>query len=434
MNPGILFTALLAAGSWQADLSGRLNLRWPGGESARLSWFETRAALNFEPPRTDRVTGRLGLELRADGFPTVATLFGSGQAGETEPVELLLGEAFVRLFDLVPGLNLGLGRQLVHWGAADAVNPTNLLCAPDYTDPITWDARRPAWLAHAEYAPLPAVGFELAWRPVFEPALTGTSGWFPAAAQLPTEEQLRLGLVREFIEQGVPPESAAAWAGRYRIAVTEDYRLPGRALADGSWGGRARTRLGPADFSASLLRGYDFLPATLPVTDHRPETREFDFTLVTRYPRATFLGADLAADIYGAGAWAELAWTRYDDSLPADRVDIICGMDYTLAGTYVNLQYLRGRFALALASGLETGDYLLGAVERRFFGERVLLRLGGVVEVTDGSYGLLPLVRWQPFGGTEIELGGLLFAGAEQQAFAPLDRVRELFLGFRYRF
>ncbi|MFO7676657.1 MAG: hypothetical protein R6X12_10125 [bacterium] len=434
MDATILLAVLVAAGGVNADLSSRLNLRWAEPESAWLSWLETRAALTLEPLRADRVASRIGVELRARAFPAVSSLFGSGQAAEAEPVEVLLGEAYVRMFDLVPGLNFGLGRQLVHWGSADAINPTNLLCAPDYTDPLSWDARRPAWLAHAEYAPVSHFGIELAWRPVFEPALTGTSGWFPTARLMPTEEELRLGLVRQFLEQGVPAESAQVWAARYRVTVGEDYRLPGRTLADGSGGGRVRSRLGPVDVSAGVLRGYDFLPSVTPVTAVRPETQQIDFSLLTRYPRATFLGADIATDLLGAGLWAEAAWTRYDDSLPGDRLDLICGADYTLAGLYGNLQYLRGRFPLALASGVEAGNYLLGAVERRFLGEHMLLRLGGVVEVGDRSWGLLPLARWIPLSGLEVELGGLAFTGTGDDVFAPLDRNDEVYLGFRYRF
>ncbi|MBN2538151.1 hypothetical protein JXB37_07750 [candidate division WOR-3 bacterium] len=436
MAANLLLALVVGAGSFSADLGTRLNVRWPGEEGARLSWFQTRAALNFEPLRSNRVESRIGVELRADGFPALASAIEPGTAGEVEPVQVLLDEAFVRLFDLAPGLNLGLGRQQVHWGAADAVNPTNLLCAPDYTDPLTWDARRPAWLAHAEYTPLPQFGVELAWRPVFEPALTNTSGWFPASGFLPTEEQLRLGLARQFIEQGAPEDSAMAWAARYRVTIGEDLELPGRTLADGSWGGRLKSRLGPVDFSLSALRGYDFLPAVTPVTVVRPESLSLDFTLVERFPRATFIGGDLAADLFGAGAWVEAALTAYDDSLPDDRVDVILGADYTLAGVYANLQYLHGRFPLALARAeAETpGDYLLGAIERKFLDERVLLRLGGVVEVTDGSWGLLPLARWMPFSGVEVELGGLVFAGTEDDAFTPVADCDEAFLGLRYRF
>lgn len=436
MASNFLLALLVAAGGFRADLSTRLNLRWAEPESAGLSWFQTRAALDFEPLRGDRVESRVGIELRADAFPALTSVLDPGSANNAEPVEVLLGEAYVRLFDLVPGMNLGLGRQLVSWGTADAVNPTSVLCAPDYTDPLVWDARRPAWMAHAEYTPIPAIGVELAWRPVFEPALIGNSGWFPTMSLLPTADQLRLGLVQQFIEQGVPAESAQVWAGRYTITVGEDYQVPGRTLADGSWGGRLKSRLGPVDVSAGLFRGYDFLPSATPVTTVQPESQTLDFTLVESHPRATFAGADFATDLFGAGLWAEAAWTRYDDSLPEDRLDVIGGMDYTLAGIYANLQYLHGRFPLALASasGETVGDYLLGAVERHFLGNRVLLRLGGVVEVSDGSWSLQPLARWMPFGGVEVELGGLVFAGEDEEAFAPLDACDEVFLGARYRF
>lgn len=179
---------------------------------------------------------------------------------------------------------------------------------------MAWDARRPVWMVHADYAPARFFGLELAAKPVFEPALTVPERWF-AKRVPPTHEELREGLVQQFIGQGMDPDTARMIAGLYRIAGTEDFRLPDNTLRSMTGGLRAKTRLAMFDLSASLVRGYDFLPHVQPETNLDPQAYTFDFTLRARYPRKTVIGADIAASIMDAGLWAEAAYDLYDDTL-----------------------------------------------------------------------------------------------------------------------
>jgi len=432
---GLLLILVFGAGSFQADLQTRFNMRWARPESAELSWFQTRARLAFTPVRSRKLDSEVEIEIRASAFPGLTSASQLGQMSALEPVEVLLGQAFVRVYDMVPGMNLTIGRQLVPWGTADVINPTSNLCPPDYSDPLVWDARRPAWMVHAEYNPVLAFGLELAARPVFEPATATTQRWFKTRI-LPTETELRQGLVASFIEQGIAPDTAQMLAAMYRINIKEDFQVPGAFLKNTSYGGRAKTHFSVFDLSAGLFRGFEFLPQAWPITVIDPDSMCLDFTLQERYPRNTVVGADLAANLFDVGVWAEGAYTMYDDSLSDDRFDWIVGLDYTLFGVYANVQYLHGRFPLALAQtrAEPVENYLFGALERKFADDRLMLRFGGVVDVKKGSFGLLPLVRWMPVSGLEIDLGGLVFSGGDGSAFQPMENNDELFLGVRYRF
>ncbi len=425
----------LLAGQFEADLQTRMHLRLNALDSAAVTWFETRPSLVFKPVSNDKVDARIGIELRASGFPNTTSVSQLGEPGAIEPVSVLLGETYVRVYDALPGLNLTLGRQLVHWGTADAVNPTDNLVTPDYSDPLTWDARRPVWMAHAEYAPCQFLGFELVAKPVFEPAMSAPKRWF-GIENLPTSEALRQGLMQQLVGQGLDTAMARQVAGLYTITAREDFHLPGNRLKDMTYGGRVKTHFSVLDVSASILRGYDFLPSATPAAVIDTHALTLDFTLRERYPRRTVIGGDVAANAGGVGLWAEAAYSVYDDALPEDGISVVGGADCTLAGFYVNAQYLHGQFPLALAQtqGEPARDFVLGAIERKFAGERLLVRAGGAVDVKHGSLALLPLVRWMPVSGLELDLGGLVFSGKAGSAFEPLSDNDEFFVGARYRF
>ncbi len=107
-------------------------------------------------------------------------------------------------------------------------------------------------------------------------------------------------------------------------------------------------------------------------------------------------------------------------------------MDYRFAGLYLNLQYLQGRFPLGLAdTGSGTEGRILFGLEQELFSNRLLLRLGGLAGLETGTAALLPLLRWRPSDGLELDLGGLVSQG---DGDSPLAGRREFFLGARYRF
>jgi len=417
------------------DVMSRVHLRTSALDSTAVSWFETRAKLDFEPELGDLVSAKLGLEFRLDAFPQLGSADQLGEAARFEPVTPFLGETYLRLHNPLPGLTLTAGRQLVHWGTADAINPTDNWNAPDYSDPLTWDARRPSWMVHADYSPATEFGVEFAARPFLEPALSVPDRWLHVD-YLPSESVLREGLVQQFIGYGLDSATARLMAGMYTINIAEEFQLPANRLEEMSCGGRVRTHFSVFDVTASIMRGYDFLPTAVPEVLTDTANRTMTFTLHEHYARRTIIGGDLATNLADVGLWAEAAWSTYDDSLLEADLSVIAGFDYNLAGFYLNCQYLHGRFPLALAqmSGEPNKEFVLAALERKLFADRLLLRAGGAVDVKHGSLALLPLVRWMPASGVEVDLTGTVFVGKTGSAFEPLSASDEACFGVRYRF
>ncbi len=434
-----LLALLVGTAGFGGDVMTRAHLRTAALDSAALSWFETRAKLDFEPDLGDMVSARLGIEFRLDPFPQISSVGQLGEVARFEPVTALLGETYLRVHNPLPGLTLTAGRQLVHWGTADAINPTDNWNPPDYSDPLTWDARRPSWMLHVDYSPVAALGLELAAKPLFESALSVPDRWLHVD-YLPSEAVLREGLVQQFLGYGVDSATARLLAGTYTINIAEDYRLPANRLKEMTYGGRAKTHFSVFDLSASMVRGYDFLPTAQPEIVTDTATKTMNFTLHEHYARRTIIGADAAANVAGVGLWAEAAWSSGDEGQGAgdgeDKISVIGGFDYTLAGFYLNAQYLHGRFPLALAqtSAEPAEDFVLAALERKFFSDRLLLRAGGAVDLRHGSLAFLPVVRWFPADAVELDLTGALFTGKVGSAFAALDANDEVCLGARYRF
>jgi hypothetical protein len=424
--------ALLSAGL-DGEVGSRIQLRLGALNSAAVSWFETRAVLGYSPDLGERVRGRLGFELRADNLAAIGSYADLADPDRSEPVSLLLNEAWLGFPDALPGLSLTLGRQKVHWGTGDGVNPTDNLCAPDYSDPLVWDARRPAWLLHAEYAPVQAFGIEAAVKPVFEPALGTTTRWF-SVRMLPSVDELREGIRLGLIGNGYDTATARYVAGLYNITASERLDLPRNSLENYTGGARVKTHFGSIDLSASVLRGWGFLPGYSPVVSI--DSFDYRFTLAGSFPRRTAVGADFAADLAGVGLRAEAAYSLYDDSLPDDELELIAGADYSIAGFYLNAQYLRGGFPLALAAGASGAgkDYVLGTVEREFLDTRLKVRLGGAVDLRDGSYAFQPVLTVRPVSVAEVEVGAMLFGGDAGSAFAPLADNDMAFFGARFRF
>ncbi|MEO0026497.1 MAG: DUF1302 family protein [candidate division WOR-3 bacterium] len=417
----------------QGELSSRALFRIKDRDSSCFSFFTTAGSLVFTPLANERLETKLGFTIRAQGFPLVNSATQLSEADIVEPVSVLLDEAYVRFYDLVPGLTFTAGRQRVHWGSADVINPTDNFTTPDYSDPLVWDRRRPVWMLHLGYSPLNALGMEFGLKPVFEPALNPPGSWYDARI-LPTAQELRSALVAQLIGMGYDPVLAEQIAGQFDIRIREQMNLPDQTLKDLTWGGRVRTHLGRFDFSLSGLRGYDFLPEAKPVLTTDFAQQRLDFVLNEFFPQKTVFGADLATELAGIGLWAEAAYAFYDDTLLSDRLSVISGIDYSFAGFYLNLQYLHGDFPLARLQTEPGRDFLLAGLEHRFISDRLLVRLGGVLDLKKRSFGLIPLVRVTPVSGLNLELTGLVFSGKTGSAFAPLDRVRELGFGISYQF
>ncbi len=199
-------------------------------------------------------------------------------------------------------LDLRIGKQLIVWGRADRINPTDNLTPRDFTllVPEDDDQRLGAVAAKATYY-LGGVALTGIWLPHFDP-------------------------------HTIP-------IGR-RSGVTIRERLPQNTLAQGA--ARIEQTGKAVDWSLSYYDGFDLFPDIA-----LEQVRDSGEDLVLRHHRIRVIGADAATTVGRYGLRAEAAYTFTEDSRGADpRVknpffSLVAGGDRTFFEYLnVNLQYL----------------------------------------------------------------------------------------------
>jgi hypothetical protein len=208
-----------------------------------------------------------------------------------------LREAFVDL--KVGPLDVRAGRQIIAWGRADGVNPTDNLSGQDLTllVPDDVDRRLGTTAVRASYY-------------VGDVSLTGV--WLP---------ELR---GHEFALPAPPPGVSF---------VRNDERWPGD-----QWAVRVEQTGGAADWSVSYFRGKDMAPDL--------GVAEADDILLSHH-RVRIFGADMTANLGRFGLRAEGAYVDTEDTRGADPFTknpflfAVAGADRTWGGLLnLNVQYL----------------------------------------------------------------------------------------------
>ncbi len=96
--------------------------------------------------------------------------------------------------DLLPGLDLRIGQQLVLWGKGDQFNPTNTINANDIEDPLLFGEQQANLMARVDYTFRESFSLSGVLVPLFKPAILPRSGSLALAAldRLPfTSDPLR---------------------------------------------------------------------------------------------------------------------------------------------------------------------------------------------------------------------------------------------------
>ncbi|HEV8394829.1 MAG TPA: DUF1302 family protein [Vicinamibacterales bacterium] len=210
-------------------------------------------------------------------------------------------EAFV---DLRFGrLDVRAGRQIIAWGRADGINPTDNLSGQDLTLLVPDDADR-------------RLGTTAARASYYVGDVSVTAVWLPEFRG------------HEFALPAPPPGIAF---------VREVERWPGD-----QWAVRVERTGGAVDWSASYYRGFDLAP-DLGVAWHDGGTPGVRVS----HHRVRVVGADMAANLGRFGLRAEAAYVATEDRHGLDPfvknpfVFVVAGADRTFGGLLnLNVQYL----------------------------------------------------------------------------------------------
>lgn len=386
--------------------------------------------------------------------------------------------AYVALTDLVKGLDVKLGRQIVVWGTGDKFNPTNNINPDDLEDRPLFTEPIANQMAVVDYSPIEdKLFFQAVYVPLFFPALlppsaaVGLKDPFTEAPFANPTEQAKLTYLQETYLPANP---------RFVPFVVGNVVQPENAFKNGQFAFKVGSNLGPVDFSASYYYGRHDIPLPQSATttmlqgvneDLRPENPAWfrsDVNLI--YPRMQVVGLDFSTQLPflgNMGLWGEAALIlpkaytlKIDlpplpggglDVTPEDDVDTkepyiegysvkptpfvkaTVGLDYTFGKhVYVQAQYLRG-FINEFGAG-HIGDYLVGGTDIIFFGRKLVFRVFGLVDfpsnnpkrhVTDkgstigGTSGVIApaILIAPPWGYVNFEVGSFALLGNNKTMF-----------------
>lgn len=384
------------------------------GGSLRLDYF--RSSRNLDD-QTDFIGATTQVKLLPDFSQTVngkiearITNPDVGDGGDTHST-LLEAYATARL----DNAELRLGRQIVAWGRADGINPTDNLTPHDYTVLLPFEddqrfgttALKFDWYLTAEHT------LTFFTTPFFEPSK------FPLAAGTSFRDN-----------------------------------RPARTFANSEAAVKFNKTGGAVDWSVSYFHGYSLLPEIHPLPTGS--------ALELRYPEIDVIGADLARNFGRYGMRAEIAYFQTEDRHGRDPVAAnpylyaVAGVDRTfLDNLNVNLQ-LVGRWvqhytdpaavadpavraaatlnAIAFGQQKRTSHGMTARVSNKWFNDTLEAELLAFVNFERTNSYLRPLVTYAFTDHTKATFGAEFYRGPDDSPFGQFKRNQGAFAEWRYSF
>lgn len=416
--------------------------------------------LSYAPNRRIELVG--DIEAVFFGASQATDLGGLTRSGTVSPFHLESDAAYVAIYDLLPNLDVKLGRQIVRWGTADQFNPTNNINADDLEDRPLFTEPIANQMLVIDWAPLDdRLYFQGVYVPLFTPALlppSATDALLDPYGPVPFADQADLDAIDAAralfeIDPGLIP------------TITSQVDSRRLKFSDGQAAFKVGTNLGGVfDLSASYYYGLHDIPTPVDVQSAfkqdatgEPGTPEccVDSVVRLKYPRMQVVGLDFSTQLPfldNLGLWGEAAlfipqpedlfigFPRPQDVTPDDGINnpvtsiagptiestpyvkATAGIDYTIGKhVYLQGQYLRGFIDEIGAAHI--GNYLVAGTELSFLGRHLLVRLFGVVDFPtgrgdEGSYVIYPALMAKPkWGYVTIELGSFFLLGGPDTKF-----------------
>lgn len=309
-------------------------------------------------------------------------------------------------------VDLRIGRQIIVWGRADRINPTDVLGARDFTllVPDDDDQRLGTFAARASYY-LGAVALTGIWMPFFT----------PDTVPLPAPLAYHDDRPHDVLSQGA-----------VRIEQTG----------------------GVVDWSLSYFRGFDRLPD---LALDLPAAR-----LRLAYHRVHVIGMDGAATLGRFGARAEAAYTITEDkagdqaAVKNANLFLVAGGDRTFFEYLnLNLQYLLravvdyedpdaladpAQRAAAIQAAIVSNQLdrlqqgLTLRVSDQWLHETLQAEVAAILLFPRRDYSIRPKLRYAVTDRASVVVGGDLFRGRERSLFGFLEDNSSVFAELRFGF
>ena len=379
---------------------------WLTGSVRMAYWSGTRTLDD------DRGTGSAALWLKGERQLDAVTFVAEGWARSDD---LLRSESTLRArareayLQYAQGeTRVRLGQQLIVWGRADQINPTDNLTPRDLTllTPDAGDDRMGAWAVKLDRRIAGHVA-TVVWLPLFRPNITPFPGGLPIT------------------ERGQP--SAQQWAVK---------------LDHSSGQG--------ADWSVSYFSGRDLAPNL---------RLDPSGAIAAAHPRISVIGGDFAVPVGSFGLRGEAGYTRTEDDGPRPTRKrpfsfAVLGIERTFGGTFnVNAQWYRYQ-THGFADPAAIADPVLRQIafvqasqshQLKRIDQGVTLRLadkwinetleGEILLVRDASLGdrfVRARITYALDDHTRVTAGADVFRGPEFSAFGLLHKNSAGFVELRY--
>jgi hypothetical protein len=376
-------------------------------------------------------------------------------ASEVSPFTMYMDQAYVALKGIpAKWLDLKAGRMQVTWGSVDVFSPNDNINSRDLSDPLDYTRKVPNEMVELDAYPSSRITLNLIWIPIFQPS------WLPPSAPLAYAVQTNSqGCLTAFppppltISQNQQLDKLFSGVNACSLSFpdpTVTTYLPSNKLTDMQVGFRARARLGDLDVGLNYYYGRFGFPiaydATVQIAPGSPQTT-VNYSAEVIYPRMHVIGADFnysSPELLDIGIVGDIAvivpepvnfalgiYENGTTLLQESNQNVsgkpfvkgAVGLERTFGSSlYVDALFIHGFFdEFADAYGLH--NYASLTPELRLLRDRVKLRVGGILDLTDvkdPSYVVYPQLTWTALPSVEIMLGAFVLGG-ETEPKNPLD-------------
>ena len=380
---------------------------------------------NKSPQSTDLLETRLKLELlstigRNTAFRVINFYVYDGLKKSDS---WYFQEAYIDYYSRM--LDIRFGKQVIAWGKADEINPTDIL-NPQNLANITEDK---------SVRKIGLVSLKTDWK-FYDFILEGI--WKP-----------------EFQSMQLPPLNSQ-WAFFNIPGLTElpSPSYPANKLENTEWALKLSRTISMYDFSVSYFDGWDniFTPNIV----FNPVTQQMQLDQLV-FHHTKMIGADFAGSIHSVGVWGECGYFRTEDTEGSDPfiknpyVQFVVGADYTFGYSIkANVQYFQEYITKvnddveeeseeAIISKLGIGIPLQQAaslrIEKRFgAGEVHRVELFGFYDIKHQGMMLQPKLVLSPEDAFSLEIGMMIFDGDKESIFGRFGNNDEVYLKCTYSF
>lgn len=363
---------------------------------------------------------------RGDGYAEIR--FRKGTEFNQSVAQINLREAYVNAH--MGRCDLGIGHQIIAWGRADGINPTDNITPKNMItrSPDEDDRREGNFLIRSFYNIHP-LRLEAIWIPAYAPSV------------------LPLTIIK--LPPGISLENAM---------------IPAASIKNSAFGLKLQLEFSTFDGSVSFFNGYNPLPG---IAMSQPQVTQTGivFSIMPSPYKLRIVGADFSTALGAYGLRGEFAYRKPEQNpekqihIPNPDCQYILGMDREIGNLSLIIQYL-GRYVIDFKRLVEPANPAALAqyevrLKNRIFSsqinkvthgisfrpawkllhETLTLEFAGMYTFTTDELFLKSRLAFPITDALTLTLGGEFYSGADNTLFGTLDEIMSaIFVELRTQF